>query len=283
MEFLQLRYFADAAQTENFSQTAIKFSVPASAVSQSIRRLETELGAELFERKKNKVVLNEDGKNFYRVVRQMDALLSDAKKQLNDSTSPSSGEIRMQIFCNRRIVSDAIRAFHEACPGTTFILNHGFPSDEEFDLIISSDETLKERYACHPLLTEQIAVAFPKNHPLTQRSEITIHDLASEHFVTMYHHGNLYHLTQRLCAQAGFTPQISVECDDPYYLRKYIEMGLGIGFVPLFSWQGQFSDAIVCKPLGGQTRTTYAFWDPERYMTRTVSRFLQLLRQFCAQ
>jgi DNA-binding transcriptional LysR family regulator len=39
MELLQLKYFCDAAQTENFSRTAEKFSVPVPGVTQSIKRL----------------------------------------------------------------------------------------------------------------------------------------------------------------------------------------------------------------------------------------------------
>ena len=49
MEILQLKYFCDSAVTGNFSATAKKFMVPPSAVSQSIKRLENELGTTLFE------------------------------------------------------------------------------------------------------------------------------------------------------------------------------------------------------------------------------------------
>jgi hypothetical protein len=66
MELLQLRHFCDAAKTENFSTTAKRFSVPPSAVSQSIRRLETELGASLFTRRANTVSLNATGEEFYK-------------------------------------------------------------------------------------------------------------------------------------------------------------------------------------------------------------------------
>ena len=54
MELLQLRYFCDAAQTQNFSKTAKKYLVPTSNISQSIKRLEKELGCELFEHRGNK-------------------------------------------------------------------------------------------------------------------------------------------------------------------------------------------------------------------------------------
>ena len=50
MELLQLTYFCDAAATQNFSQTAKRFNVPPSNISQSIKRLEEELGVPLFTR-----------------------------------------------------------------------------------------------------------------------------------------------------------------------------------------------------------------------------------------
>jgi len=62
MELLQLRYFCDAAQTENFSQTAREYQVPTSNISQTIKRLESELGTELFHRRKNHIFLNEQGR-----------------------------------------------------------------------------------------------------------------------------------------------------------------------------------------------------------------------------
>ena len=283
MEFLQLKYFFNAAQTENFSKTANTFSVPASAISQSIQRLENELGTALFERRKNRVILNEEGKIFYQAVRQMNSILSDVNKQLADSSRNSCSEIRMQIFCNRRIISDAIQQFSRTFPEVSFVLNHGFESNKDFDLIISSDDSLKDHFTHLPLLTEQIAMIFPKDHPLALRQSVKIADLSQERFVTMHQGSNLYLLTQQLCIKSGFAPKISIQSDDPFYMRKYIEMGLGIGFAPMFSWKGQFSDALVRKPLEGVTRTTYVFWDPNRYLTKTVSRFLDMLIEFCKQ
>ena len=59
MEFLQLRYFYESAKS--LAKTAEKFMVPASSVSASIKRLEKELGTELFDRSANRIKLNERG------------------------------------------------------------------------------------------------------------------------------------------------------------------------------------------------------------------------------
>lgn len=283
MEFLQLKYFCDAAQTENFSKTAQKYFVPTSAVSQSIRRLEKELGADLFERRSNRITLNEEGRKFYLAVRQMDDILRDARDQLTRNPTELSGEIRMDILCNRRIVSDAIKQFAEQHPKVSFVLNHGTNMNENYDLVISDESFSKERYSRRPLITEDLAIAFARNHPLAQRETVELSELAGEHFVAMRPNSRLYHLTQRLCAQAGFSPRISIQCDDPFYIRKYIEMGLGIGLVPLFSWQGQLSRELVCKKLKGVQRTTYAYWDGSRSMSAAVKAFLELLTKLCAE
>lgn len=281
MEFLQLRYFQDAAQTQNFSKTAQKFSVPTSAVSQSIRRLERELGIPLFERRANRISLNEEGKLLYHTVYQMDKTFEDMKRQLSDRQESLSGEIRLEISCNRQIVSDAIREFGRKYPKVSFVLNHGTPVDGEFDLIISDDELLKDRLSNVALITEPIAVAFSKNHPLAACGEVELKALSAERFVTMQPGRRLHYLTQNLCARAGFVPRISIQCDDPFYIRQYIEMGLGIGFVPMFSWKGQLPEGLVCKTLDGITRTTYAYWNPSRYMTKATRQFLELLQQLC--
>ena len=83
MEILQLKYFCDAAQTENFSVTAAKHHVPTSCVSQSVRRLEKELGCELFFRSANRISLNENGKRFYGGVQRALNALEEAKNKRN--------------------------------------------------------------------------------------------------------------------------------------------------------------------------------------------------------
>ena len=67
MEILQLRYFYETAMAESIAKTAQKYMVPASSVSASIKRLEQELGVELFVRTSNRISLSEKGKLLYDV------------------------------------------------------------------------------------------------------------------------------------------------------------------------------------------------------------------------
>jgi len=84
MEILQLKYFCDAAQTQNFSKTAEKFMVPPSNISQTVKRLEKELGRPLFDRQANKIKLNESGLLFYQNAKAALDLLENAEKTLKN-------------------------------------------------------------------------------------------------------------------------------------------------------------------------------------------------------
>lgn len=281
MEILQLKYFLDSAKCENFSKTAKKFIVPPSAVSQSIRRLENELGFLLFDRKSNKIFLNADGKVFYEAVTKAFDILDDAKKIISDKSNTVSGEISLNILCNRRIVAHAINEFKQLYPNVYFRLNHSPVTDEKFDIIIDDNPSKFSGYSSLPLLTEQISVAFNKKHPLAKKKSIKLSELKNEQFIAMEKHGRLTYLTYDLCEKGGFIPNISIQCDDPFYIRKYIEMGLGIGFVPLFSWHGQISENLKLIPLEDCFRTTYASFDTKSYTSDAIRLFLELLKKLC--
>ena len=62
MELLQLKYFKDAAEMENFSKAAIKNMVPQPSISNAVKRLEEELDVKLFDRVGKKIFLNEEGR-----------------------------------------------------------------------------------------------------------------------------------------------------------------------------------------------------------------------------
>ena len=64
MELLQLRYFCTVAQYESITRAAEYYHIPQPAMSQTIARLEKELGIRLFDRKNGRLFLNDKGRIF---------------------------------------------------------------------------------------------------------------------------------------------------------------------------------------------------------------------------
>ena len=280
MELLQLRYFADAAVTQNFSRTAKKFFVPTSAVSQSIKRLENELGVKLFARQANRITLNENGAAFFERIQAALSLIDGAQKSIADSGA--ARKINLSIFVNRRIIMQTVEKFNREHPDVDIVTKYLIsPDDEEVDLVISDVPSWKADMVCEPLLSEDIVLAVHKENKLASVENITPQDLAGEPFVCTNAGSSLYAITHSVCEAMCFTPRIVIKSDDPYYIRKCIELGLGIACIPSISWRGQFSDQVVLKKIGGYKRTTCVYKSRDTYAHRHIQDFLELLFEEC--
>ena len=245
MEFLQLQYFRNAAHTENFSHTAEQFVVPPSSVSTSIKKLETELGVQLFDRSANKLSLNEKGRLFLKCVDNIFFNLDKTKKDLQSFSNKPSGKIRMIVNTNRRMVTTAIFEFRIKYPDISFILELDENKNyKNYDVIITDSYVDNSFFNCDDLLTEEIKLAVPPSNPLSAKKQIDMSLLKNENFICNSPNHSLRNITNILCRQAGFVPNIVIECNDPFYIREYLKMELGISIVPVFSWKNQFDSSI---------------------------------------
>ena len=276
MELLQLRYFCDAAKSENFSKTANKFSVPPSNISQSIRRLEQELGVKLFTRKANRVVLNEMGSGFYRRANAALDLIDEAKEVASDDLN--RGRIKICINANRRIVMQTIEKYKVLYPDVEIHTTHfSSESEDDFDLIIAGDGEEHSGYDRHRLLSEGVSLAIRADSPLILDSDFSLASCTDASFITMTEKSSILALTRKICSDFGFEPRITIRSDDPFYVRKCVELGLGVAIVPSFSWKGQFSEDVKLYELEGYSRDTYMYINSNKYVNRSVKEFCSML------
>ncbi|MBQ3549394.1 MAG: LysR family transcriptional regulator [Clostridia bacterium] len=283
MELLQLTYFCDAAESQNFTKTAQKFGVPASNISQTVHRLETELGVALFDRRANKATLNEAGKVFYKKVKQALCSIEEGRLRINDLKGVVSGEVRLLILTNRNTVTKAIERFKKKYPQAVFSVSHRLDNaEDEFDFIISDRPPFGRKLEKRLIITDEMMLAVQKGSKW-DRDDLKLSDLKNERFISMHSNSSLYRTASKICNEAGFVPNIAIQSDDPYYMRKYVELGMGVAIVPSVSWKGLFSENVVLKSLGGKRRGTYIYSDPEKYMPAVVRLFLDELLSVCEQ
>lgn len=276
MELLQLKYFCDAAITENFSVTAKKFMVPPSNISQSVKRLERELKTELFDRKANSIKLNENGRAFYEKISESLRLIDEATH--NMSEIESCGKIIICVNANRRIVIQAIEKFTRCYPNVA--INTEYSADAanpEFDLVITGKKLDLPYLVGEKIATEEICLAVPSDSEFAKADTVDVGKLKNESFVAMGEKSDLHELTKHICANFGFEPHVAIQGDDPFYVRKCVEMGLGISFAPILSWKGQFSDKVVLKSIGGYTRNVYIYKNIKKHLSKYVAVFLEML------
>lgn len=282
MELLQLKYFCDAAQTENFSKTANKYSVPPSNISQSIKRLEKELSVSLFNRKSNSLTLSEQGKIFYDKIKEALNLIEGAKSEISDDEH--KGTLKICIMTNRQIGMKVMEKFRKKYPDVTIMSSYDIPKDDEdFDLIIADDSFDISRMSKETIVSEEIAMAINIRNPLSRKENIMPSDISKENFICMNKGSSMFEVTQRICRQMQFEANIVMQSPDPAFVRKCVDLNLGITFVPTISWHGLFSEDVTLKRLDNFYRTTYAYKSENKFMKKSAKNFLEMFKTQCTE
>ena len=148
---------------------------------------------------------------------------------------------------------------------------------DSFDIIIDSGEDSVAGYDKKLLITEPIMLAVNVGSELSHAEKTDVAALDGEPFITLSEKSSLYSMTNSICRDFGFSPKIAIKSDDPLYVRKCVELGIGICFAPAFSWRGQFSDKVVLKNVEGYTRKTYIFTASKKHMPLCARRFCDML------
>lgn len=229
MEILQLRYFYESAVNESFAKTAKKYMVPTSSVSASVKRLEEEMNCQLFDRKSNKITLNQNGKRLQRslchIFQELDEAVEEISKKENDTR-----EIKMLVRAMRQKVTDYIIEYNKNMPDVTFktVFDFGDKDFEGYDIIIDEGKVDYPEYDRFEICDIKIRMKASKDSPLKGKV-LTLKELSKEPFVSLSEESNMHKMLMRVCKSAGFCPNISVISNDTACHDKLIESGMGIG------------------------------------------------------
>lgn len=229
MEMLQLRYFLESARSGSFAKTAEKYGVPATSVSASVKRLEKELGCELFHRSCNRIILNDKGKQLLQTVGGMFDQLEQTVRNLCPADTDTR-DIRMLVRTTRTEITDAIIAYKEKHPGVAFKTVFDFAETdlEKYDIVIDEKKDAYTGFECCELFSTRIRVRASETSPLCGR-KLTMNQLKDQSFVSIGEHSSLNRILMDACNAAGFTPNIAIQSNDIKCCEKCLAAGVGIG------------------------------------------------------
>ncbi|GAA5034175.1 LysR family transcriptional regulator [Streptomyces siamensis] len=211
MELRQLSYFVTVAEELHFGRAAERLHIVQSAVSQQIRRLERELGAELFDRSPRHVRLTGAGERLLPEARAVLAAADRARAAvaprhgLRIGTSTGLGEHLDRVLA----------AFARLAPGAPVELV-SVPAPERLAQV--TDGRLDAAFVRSPepapglrivpLWPDPLVAAVPATHPLAARDTLDLGELAALplSITERRHNPALVDLVIGACHEAGFEP-----------------------------------------------------------------------------
>lgn len=233
MELNQIKQFRVIAQTGSISKAAKKLFIAQPSLSQTLKRLEDELGYRLFDRCGKKVVLNGAGKIFLKYCDEIVMLLENASLELAEYNGDAKKEMNIVVESASLMSLEIVDKMRSQFPRSRL----------HFSLSTAGDWDIKICAAMGPdcgcpsevIIEEPIGVIFPKSHSLAAKKTLLKKDIEGCEFISLSPDTNFTHITSSYCAMANFKPNITMYVDFPSVIQDLIKQGFGIAFAPEYT------------------------------------------------
>ncbi|CAM3402390.1 LysR substrate-binding domain-containing protein [Kibdelosporangium persicum] len=281
MEIDQLRWFVMVAEGRTVTAAAAQLHVSQPALSRGLARLESEVGAPLFDRVGRVLRLNSNGRTLLDAARRALNAIDGAVRTIGTAADPTHGTVRFAFLntLGTELVPALLSGFRARYPKVEFAFRQGGTSrneqallDGEVDMVLAAQPSDQPGITWRPVLDEPLALVVPVGHRLARRRKVRLAEVKDEPFVTFAHGFGLRPITERLCREAGFEPRIAFEGEDPTMLRGLV--GAGCGVALLAPAPGPLP-GVVELPISQPrcARTIGVGWCPDHYAPAVVEAF----------
>jgi DNA-binding transcriptional LysR family regulator len=241
VELELMRWFLSVADGTTVTETANRAHITQPALSRALARLEREVGAQLFQRVGRGLQLTPSGREFEVHARTTLEAYDRGRRAVSDLTDPEAGMVPLAFLhtLGTWLVPALIKSFRAQLPRVRFDLRqHGDIGLVEdllagvVDLAITGDEPQNPLIQWRRLMVQPLRLVVPPEHRLGKRHRVRLSEVADDTFVVLKPGFGLRSLTERLCIEAGFRPNIGFEGEEVETLRGLVAAGLGVSLLP---------------------------------------------------
>lgn len=239
MELRQLEYFLAVAEEGGFTKAAARVHISQSGVSAQVKALESELGAELFERGSRLASLTEAGREALPYAR---AAL-DAVTALRETVDEVKGLVRghltvgMVTGCEVKPLFAALSTFHRAHPGIELELAEDSSSRlvagvraGVYDIaLVGVAGGPPENLASRVIVSEGLIALVPPHEPLAGLRRVTLTELTAYPLVTMPEGTGIRTVLDEAFLSRGLIPDVTLVASAPGAVAELAARGLGVG------------------------------------------------------
>jgi DNA-binding transcriptional LysR family regulator len=240
MDFDQLRTFLEVARHKSFSRAGEKLSLTQPAVSAQIRSLETEVGAQLFDRSGGKVTFTAAGRLFepfaehclechQHILMAVGEMQRTPRGEVSISANESTSlYVLPQVFSQfkqqySRVGLNIIRA--DRSRTLEAVLNR------EVDFGVVALPVKDSRLNTEWIHKDELVLVAATGHALARAAKLGMEDVA-RHPLLLPKQGRQREQIDLLFSIRELKPNIGMELDSSELLKRFVAAGMGIGFAP---------------------------------------------------
>ena len=290
MELRHVRYFVAVAEERNFTRAAARLNVAQSPLSQQIRKLERELGVELFTRTTRSVTLTHAGRVFYD---RMSSLLAGSEDAMDAARKAARGELgRLSVgftgSATYELLPTLVRTYLDRHPEVTLDVHSEMVTPVQVEALLDGriavgilrPPVVAKGLAVETLRHEPVVALIASQHPASVQRELDLSALRDEWFIAYPSSppSTMYTVMQAACEAAGFVPRVRQVISDSAGLAALVAGGMGVALVPA-SLRHLGINGVTFRPLRSPRMTValaLAYREPN--VDPLVRRFLEAAR-----
>ena len=249
MELSQLEVFLAVAHERRFSRAAEKLFRTQSAVSQTIHKLEEELGEPLFDRSSREGVLTDAGRVLQEYAEQLLNLRNNAREALVELREMHKG--KLEIAANEftaLYLLPVLAEFRRLHPMIKITVQRSLGSHIPDDLLrhtveigVLSYDPQDAQLRSVVVYLDELVLVVPPRHPLAKSQQVSIRQLGAESFVA-HIVSSPYREKVIQAFKRHKTPlHMDIELPTLQAIKRFVAMGNGVALVPEISVENELA------------------------------------------
>lgn len=295
MNLHQFRFVQEAVRRNlNLTEAARALHTSQPGVSKAIIEFENELGIEIFTRHGKRLKrITEPGQHVLKSIELILREVGNLKRIGEHYSAEDSGTLSIATTHTqaRYVLPEPVARLRQAYPKVNVSLHQGSPEqvarmllDEVAEIGIATEAlTAYAELVTLPCYEWQHVLVLPEGHPLGQKTDLTLEDIALEPLITYHPAYTGRTRIDQAFAERKLKPRIALEAIDSDVIKTYVRLGLGVGIAAEMALRDTPADGsaseFVVRPLGhlfGLNVTRVAF-KRSAYLRNFVLKFAELI------
>ena len=232
------RVFYTVAKNKHMTKASEELHISQPAISQSIKKLEDQLGGTLFLRSNKGMELTEEGKMFYEYVKGALELINNAENEFTSFKDLSKGEVKIgcSTTLTKLILIDALKEFHNEYPNININITNDLTSNlindlklGKLDFVIFNESNIKETNLYLEKIKE-LKQGFVYNPEFYNDDINNFEDLNNFPLILQREESNSRKLLDYIVLQNNVKLIPKMEVVSQELITEFVNIGLGIGF-----------------------------------------------------
>lgn len=290
----QLRAFLTLARTGSFTRSGKELFLSQSAVSHSMKALESDIGCRLFDRLGKKVMLTQAGETLLHHAEKILAEMESARASIERLGKWGRTRLRLgaSITACEHILPRVLRELKERfpqcllsiSPGDTHELIEGLQRNS-IDIALSLEPKSEAQLEFSPLFTDEMVFVLSPAHPWAERGRVVREEIPRQNYVLYSKSSYTFHIVEDYFRQEAMVLNTVIELGSMEAIKELVKLGLGISIVAPWIARKELEDkTLVALPLG--RRKLRRAWGilhwPGRSLSLAEENFIALCRSVTA-